>query len=127
MKKISIALFAILISFSTFSQTLSIKDTLLYEVGNEMFKFHKQTTTGNGLMLLGGALVIIGTTLSASTKSGNSGTPALTGGMQVVGGGMAIVGALMSLSASRHIGNAGGLLMILSGKPIELKHRKRKK
>jgi hypothetical protein len=115
MTKISISIFACLISINSFSQTLTTKDTIIYEAGNELFKFHRQTSTGNGLTLLGGALLVIGTSRNSSIS-----------GMQIAGGGIAIIGTLMTLSASRHIGNAGGLLMILSGKPIELKHRKKR-
>lgn len=109
-------LFCSLRSTAQISLTPSKKDTIIYVAGKELYKFHNDMSTGYGLELTGLVLAAVGST------SNKRSSPLI-----ILGGVCGLVGLYKLITASEHVGNAGKLLMALSGTPIEIKHKKKRK
>ena len=88
------------------SQRQTTGDTILYEAGAELYKYHKKKTSGNILSISGGILFGLGLGYKEDRFLPT---------FQIIGGAMMLVGTLMIINASTHIGNAGILIMTLSG------------
>ncbi len=94
----------IIVSFNASAQKDSAsRAQMQHELGYELAKFHKKSSIGYGLLMVGTGvnLLLLGNTTDEATA------------LRVVSGVTGIVGGILVITASRHISNAGTIAMYL--------------
>jgi hypothetical protein len=128
MKKIILILTVLQISFfakAQIAKNFTHKDSIrFFNAGENLIKFHKQSSLGNGLMILGSGIMILGSTNDNTSNSlqKKDNTPIVA-----IGGLIAIGGFVLNITASEHLKKAGKYLQLLSGAPVSLSDFKNKK
>lgn len=103
------------------STPVVIDQRALYYAGDEMLNYHRKASQGSMMMLAGATLGVAGVAGSRSQE----GQVAFQG-LAMVGVIAFIAGTIRHHGASRHIGNAGTVLISASGIAIKKKPRKSK-
>jgi len=105
------------LSFSKANSQILNRDSLTHEAGRELVQYHHIMAIGTGMMVLGSSFGTLGLLMGTGSNSD------IGIGIGIIGYGIAAIGGIYTLSAPKHIGKAGKILLLLSGQPMDINWR----